>query len=44
MRDDLYAANESANGAGLIVVVLVVMFVVALGGYNWLVEFVAGRL
>lgn len=41
MRDDLYPANESANGAGLLTVALVVLFLVAVMGANWLVELTA---
>jgi hypothetical protein len=33
--------KTSGNGSGLVVLALVVAFVVALGGYNWLVEVVA---
>ncbi len=33
--------HSDSNGGGLIVVAMVVVFVVALGGFNWLVESVA---
>ena len=41
MRDDLYSAPESANGAGALVVVLMLLAMVALAAANWLIESVA---
>jgi hypothetical protein len=41
MSDDLYTAPESANGGGALVVVLLLLAMVALAGFNWLVEVVA---
>jgi hypothetical protein len=41
MSDDLYSAPESANGGGALVVVILLLAMVALAGFNWLIESVA---